>query len=779
MSELSGPNLVRYKAFLTQAAAGGSALLARVLGLARQSMHDDAVHLRVSLERDQLGLCVKLLDNHAARLCDQYPKVLEAVFSRHNAHQSRLGEVSTSGLRLEQLALMDEDQVQERVVIARALQQVLLNTQHVLTDLNPYLCALQGLRQVSASRNPLRPDAYVLALEELMTKMSLPASVRSVWLEHMASPLGNALGEIYSLWLSQLQSQGVQPAVFVMVQRPSANASQQAVVNPPTRAPWSPQHRTTALNLGRLRRLMSRELDLAVSPVEAEKPGAKVQVEPTSNKDSFALQFAREFEEPQEDFAPSTDFDATVPAAFETLQEMQQADQTQVLQRMTHHPSAATRDTAGGVGVDLTLREKFIYQAKGMAQVLSLEVVALMIDNLVQDQRLPEPVRLVLAQLEPALMRLVPVDARFFSNKQHPARRLLQEITEHGLAFSSQDEPLFAAFMASLERFVSPLSTLSMDSAAPFAVALASLELEWELCGIKESVSPDNDEAKVALKVAEDRHLLANKMAAEMRTNTELKKMPQSVVDFLLGPWAQVMASAQLNNQKGSNDPGGYKALVAMLLWSAQPELTTTNLDQLTKLVPRLLVCLREGLRLIDYPPTKTSLFFDVLMKLHQQAFDQKTAQPVTPANTKVTVSLAGEPEGWVAPEEARVSGLMSLQDEIDATKASVPPSRSVVLSAVLTEQDVILDALNTGCWVELRVNLGWSRTQLTWISPQKTMYLFTNIQGKTQSMTKRMLLRLSQTGAFKVLAEQPVVEDALDGVLHTAMVNSLDLRLE
>jgi len=115
----------------------------------------------------------------------------------------------------------------------------------------------------------------------------------------------------------------------------------------------------------------------------------------------------------------------------------------------------------------------------------------------------------------------------------------------------------------------------------------------------------------------------------------------------------------------------------------------------------------------------------------------------------------------------------------MDATKASMPPPRSVVLPTLLAEQELILDALNVGCWVELRVNRGWSRTQLTWISPQKTMYLFTNVQGKTQSMTKRMLLRLSQAGAFKVLAEQPVVEDALDGVLHTAMVNSLDLRLE
>ncbi len=776
MHELSGPHLARYKAFLAQAAAGGGPLLARVLGLARQSMHDDAVHMRTSLVRDQLGLCVKLLDTHAARLCEQYPKVLETVFAKHNAPQSRLGEVSTRGLRMEQLEMMDEDQVQERVVIARAVQQVLLNTQHVLTDLNPYVCALQGLRQVSAARNPLRPDAYVLALEQLMTTVGLPASVRSVWLEHMASPLGDGLSEIYRLWLLQLQSQGVQPAVFVVLQKPAATTTQKAVGGQPTRAAWSPQHRPTALTLGRLRRLMAKELDPASSPLQAQQPDATVQVVPISNKDSFALQFAREFEELPEDQAPNTDFETTLPAAFEAVQDMQPADQAQLLQRMTQRPGTSAMGAA--VGVDVSLREQFIDQAKGMAQVLSLEVVALMVDNLIQDQRLLEPVRLVLARLEPALLRLVRVDVRFFSDKQHPARRLLQAISEHGLAFGSPDEPLFAAFLASLERFVSPLSTLSIDSAAPFAVALASLELEWELCGIKENTSPQADQAKVVLKLAEDRHLLASKMAADMRANVELQKMPQSVVDFLLGPWAQVMASAQLNNTKGSTDPGGYKALVAMLLWSAQPELTTANLNRLTKLVPRLLVCLREGLRLIDYPATKTSLFFDVLMKLHQQAFDQKPAQPVLPPKPRVAVSLTGEPDGWVAPDEARVSGLMAFPDDLARHPEPMARNRSVVAADTLAEHDLVLAALNLGCWVELRVNLVWSRTQLTWISPQATMYLFTNVQGKTQSMTKRMLLRLSQVGAFKVLSEQPMVEDALDGVLHTAMANSLDLRL-
>jgi len=776
--EQSGASSSPYTVFLSQVASEGGVLLSRVFDVARNFMNNDVEKMSRSVARNQLGDCIRLLDLHAQGLCEQYPMALMAVFARHDASQSKLGEVSTKGLRMDQLALMDEAQVHERVAIARVLQQVMFATEQVLIDFNPYVCALQGLQQVSAVRNPLRPDSYVLALQELMAQKSLHAHVRSVWLEHMAAPLGEGLRDTYSRLLREMESKGVRPAAFVVSQKPGAESgNQQTSGAQDVPVAWTPQCHPFALTLDRLRRLMAKELDSAASMLPVYAPGVVVRGPSVSIKDSFAQQFDREFGD-ESRHVPSTAFDVTVPAAFEAVQEMQQAQQEQLLRRITRGPSAHL-SVADALVVDLPLREEFVAQAKGVAQVLSLEVVALMIDNLVQDQRLLEPVRFVIARLEPALMRLVRVDVRFFSDKQHPARRLLQEIAEHGMAFADKDDPLFVAFLESLHRFVSPLSTLSIDSAEPFAAALASLTVAWQHCGIKERESSEVDEAKATLKLAEDRNLLASKMASDMRANDALQKVPQSVVDFLLGPWSQVMASAQLSNPEDVEDPGGYKDLMATLLWSAQPELACTNIGRLTKLVPPLVLSLREGLSLIDYPPTKTTLFFDELMNLYQQAFNMRHAPVVAPDTPKETVSLLGELEGWVAPGEAKASCLMDFPDDLDPPNDSSAKTPPVAEPQTVAEQDKVWDTLTPGCWVELRITQAWVRTQLTWISPQKTMYLFTNIQGATQSMTKRMLVRLSRAGAFKVLSKQPVVEDALDAVVHTAMINSLDARQE
>ena len=97
--------------------------------------------------------------------------------------------------------------------------------------------------------------------------------------------------------------------------------------------------------------------------------------------------------------------------------------------------------------------------------------------------------------------------------------------------------------------------------------------------------------------------------------------MPDEVSRFLVGPWAQVLAEAQLTDKTGNPDPGRYRELVDALIWSAQPRLTRMNTGRLARLLPKLLPMLRDGLATIGYPAAKTETFFDLLMQLHQQAF--------------------------------------------------------------------------------------------------------------------------------------------------------------
>ena len=217
-----------------------------------------------------------------------------------------------------------------------------------------------------------------------------------------------------------------------------------------------------------------------------------------------------------------------------------------------------------------------------------------------------------------------------------------------------------------------------------------------------------------------------------------------------------------------------------------QPELTRANTGQLARLLPKLLPKLRERLASIDYPADRTEAVFELLMQLHQQAFTPgpRVAAPATaaPAAAAPTETPAAEPaqpaplddDPWVAPSEARESGYIDISQSPESEGADSAPETAPSNAAPL---QLPASAITVGTWVNLQVAGQWERTQLSWIGSHGNLFLFTSASGRTQSMTLRLLDRLLQQGALQVLAEQTVVDNALNAVAQTAMQNSMESR--
>lgn len=747
--------LTLFRAALAQSARHGEALLSHVFLVTRRSLAQEFNRATGQHEHAQLGLCIKLLDEKAAALCARFPVLLRQAFEDKQAVSSQFGELALGELSHKQLENMDENQVQERVEFARALQLVQSIAQQSLNELNGCIGTLLGLAHVQPERNPLRPQTYLTVLQDVLLEAAVPIQVRITWTQHLASGLGDALKSSYSALAQKIKSYGVLPLPSGEPEKQLVAARGQAAVHWKNGADETSQQ-PSVLTLNRLRELLADQTDSQqeVAPDEAVTQFAGAL-------DWNVADTADASQTP--DFAESTtDFASTVPAAFEALQNMNQADEEMLplSQRLN-----TLMDKAGQAE---STRQMLRKGCQSSAQVLSFEVMVQMIDNLVNDTRLLKPIRDVIANLEPALLRLVLVDPRFFNNKQHPARRMLQEITQRGLVFGSADTPECARFIRSLHRYVNPLSRIQIDSAEPFDLALFNLNNMWS-----EQVIQSQQTVQQAMRVlnrVEERNLLAEKISANLDLIPEMRQVPAPVAEFLCGPWAQVIATAELNNKTGgAEDPGGYKNLVNLLLWSAQPELTRKDLGQLTKLVSRLLAKLREGLGLIDYPAVKTSLFFDALMKLHQQAFrPAPDASTVAPRIDKT--NLPGNHRHWLAPEEAKVSGFMEMPDDFPVDRPVPPPTQGVSAPSLPS-----LEKLVVGSWVEIAIQGSWQRSQLSWISPQRTMYLFTGVQGQTQSMTRPSLENLVHTQALRLVSEHSMVDSALDEVVHTAMRNSLE----
>ncbi|MCY7319303.1 MAG: DUF1631 domain-containing protein, partial [Ramlibacter sp.] len=127
-----------------------------------------------------------------------------------------------------------------------------------------------------------------------------------------------------------------------------------------------------------------------------------------------------------------------------------------------------------------------------------------------------------------------------------------------------------------------------------------------------------------ALLHAEQRNLLAQKLAVDFSEAVVAHHVAPFVGDFLRGSWAQVVAESQLSCADGSDDPFGYRAAVDDLIWTVQKGGAVRGRNQrLVQMLPGLVRKLRHGLNQIDYPPELTARFFDNLIVVHQSMLDE------------------------------------------------------------------------------------------------------------------------------------------------------------
>ena len=769
-------------------------LLEHVVEAARVSLQSRQDSARTPGEHQAMLEARQRLTQLAPVMAERYPDALRKALADTSAAGADKPARSLFSIHFDELELMDETQINDSVERARARQMLISAVEGPLADLDALVCGALGAQRVQPEHNPLRPDVFLQALQTVVSQMQVTAQVRHDWMGPLAQALGTELRKLYLSQIDQLKESGVQPAGYAMRQ-----ASGEVVYVAPASGGAAPGFASESdlsaaagsgdslLTLERLRRLLQGEFSDAAAPPQA--PSARPPLASSDPSESFSARFDREFEPP--DALPSidpppTDFAATVPAAFEALQEMNQVGQ--MMERLGSQRGQTGKDPATGGG---TLPRK---PAGSLGQALSMEVVSLMVDNIARDTRLLWPVQQFIRALEPALMQLALADPRFFSHKEHAARRLLQDITDRGLAFASTEDAGFQSFMRSLMNIAGPLATATIEGPEDFEQALSQLHAKWD--EKEQARKQERLRAIEALQHAEQRHLLAAKISREIWLLPDIGKVPDEVSRFLLGPWAQVMAEARMA-EPTTADPGRYQEALEALIWSAQPEQTRANTGRLARLLPKLLAKLREGLATIDYPAARTEAVFDLLMQLHQQAFKPgprvATPPPLPTPSASAPAGAASPTQGallenddpWVAPSEAKDSGFMDdLPSEspdtspVSTASSVLPPSEDATEPAPGPGDPSALSGLVIGTWVNLQVGGKWERTQLSWIGSHGNLFLFTSASGRTQSMTLRLVQRLVHQGAMCLLTQHPVVDGALDAVAQVAMRNSVESRL-
>jgi hypothetical protein len=725
-------NAAMLNQLMEDVALQGQGMMERLVAHARQTLQSQADKVSDRHERDKLDQAVRQLYTLSPQLAANFPQTLRQGFADFLMDKP-LAVAEAAPLKFNQLELMDERQVQEKVDTARGLQMAVMAVESELGEFNALICSVLGLKQVQADRNPIRPEIFVQALRKVLASSGADSAVSQRWGHAMSTELGQELRKLYRQLKDRLLAQGIEPAEFSVLRTPEGSgkaaepARAAAAAQSSANDSASPTTDTAKLTIHQLRKLMAGELEGATAELAAQLVS---KLDKLGNK------------------------------PLESEQELE------------------------------TARAELRSSAKVQSQVLGQEVVNMIIANISADPRLLPSVQKVVSQLEPALLRLTLSDPRFFSDKRHPARVLLEEVVQRSFGFESEQAPGFRIFLEQVSQSAKDLGRLDIADAQPFAKELARLRSGW--AQEDQYRQQKQESAKQALMRAEQRNLLAAEMGQIILGRPDIALIPDEVVAFTVGPWVQVMAHARMHPALDQSAQVDYLALVEDLFWSVRPDQARKNVPALIKLIPRLLAGLRQGLKQIEFPQNETEHFFDTLIALHERSLNPDKAdasrfrRPPSAGQASRPVGLTGGGSPWLAPEEARDSGFMDDLDEGSGMEAPTDFAATEPMSMpmeLMAESGVaapdLVARLKVGDWVELFASGQWAQAKLTWATPQGTLFLFTGLQGRTHSMTRRLLDRMSQEQHLRIGQPVTVVDQALDSVARVAMRNSIFMDIQ
>lgn len=785
-------------------------------------------------ERDELGTAWRELLKHKADWAAQYPRELLVAFKAAAAAAARepsqpQAATGAPKMRGDTLALVDDTQLTEAIESSRLLQRIVPMVEQPLSELDGMMSSLQGLPTVSAELNPVRPEIFAQTLRLLMTSARADPAHISLWVKHMADPLGRELKTIYEKQVQLLARAKVQSAGYRVLQSPSGTTPGKPGSQDPAQAGrqgsgasgWGsvsgalhpaggPNSGSGGLNSGSggLPSHASEEQSMQYADLSGIEIGDALFQDflfhggGAHSKQRLAPSFYAAVEEelaalreqPQEAY-PEPQHEIPPPQ----LQAMPVVDRPQrfvdVLSQLSSKVWGAYSSAVGRSIVRTELKK----DATQVGQVLGLEVVRKVVNQVAQDPRLLVPVREAIVALEPSLLRLAMVDPRFLSDERHPGRRLIEGVAQRSFKYNDEFSEEFSTFFQPVAASFNALNGLTaVESPQPFGDALTQLETSWTEQDQNEE--SQREDLLHTLRVAEQRQAQADQIAYDLSLRSDLEQAPAVVLDFLFGPWSLIMANARMN-APNQPDPGGFGAVVSDLLWSVKLNYTLNEPAKLIAMIPGLLGKLRAGLATLGHTPKETAKFFDALMKLHQPVLELRRLRSQRDASESASMPLdiplpdipAATPEQrtpkasnqpWLGPKEQNAAGFEDLTPSdhagltatpTDSAPAPLEPAEDAPEAddgSTLSPAQVLM-GLREGSWVDLYSKEHWRRAQLIWASSKGTLFMFVSHGGQPHSMTKRSCEKLIRERHLRPVDMQDVVTHALDALAQEKAVAS------
>ncbi len=408
----------------------------------------------------------------------------------------------------------------------------------------------------------------------------------------------------------------------------------------------------------------------------------------------------------------------------------------------------------------------------------TIDLVGMLFEFILQDKNLPAEIQALLARLQIPYLKVAILDKQLFAKKEHPARRLLDELAQAGVGWSEESDK----DRRLIDRIKQIVETLLKDFDDDTGI------FDREYTNFVEFAQSLKKRAEVAeqrtTEAARGREKLqsARKLAAkEILLRMEGKPVPDVIRHVLTRPWANVLVLTMLRQGEGSHQWQASLRVADELIWSAQAKTTDDERQRLKALVPELEKALRQGLSLVAYQENDVQHLISELHKLYTVLLEAPALRPndielvddmdMTTIEPAAVLELVQEKAKFVPPPASANDETNFVDEIVLGAKGEEDLDEAEMVDDEFVET---ARAIKVGTWVEFRDASGHiERAKLSWISPISAKYLFVNRKGlKVGDKTVWGLAGELRTGQAEVLEDVPLFDRALDAIVERLKTN-------
>lgn len=380
--------------------------------------------------------------------------------------------------------------------------------------------------------------------------------------------------------------------------------------------------------------------------------------------------------------------------------------------------------------------------ASTSSEKATIEIVALMFQSILAEDRIPPAIRVWFARLQMPVLRVAISEPEFFGSLQHPARRLIDRMGSCVLGFDATVSG--GALEIEIKRIVQVIEQYPETGRRVFQLVYDEFQKF-----LSKFLSGQGSAARVVsiAQQMEQKETMAIQYTIEMRSMLNDMPVREEIREFLFKVWAEVLAIAAMKNGPQHEDTIKLKQAAADLVWAASAKPNRNDRARVIADLPKLLQLLRLGMSMLGMTPPVQDQHLKIISDTLADAFMSKTDAISLERIEEMSKRLANL-EDYLSDEDV---GDLPLDTENLVMMIGIDASDIEVIADGGSQPSEAMRSwaqeLQVGSWFSLDHNGQVSHVQFAWQSDRKQLHLFASTDGRNFLIQGRRLAAYLQAG--------------------------------